>query len=253
MKRKTPGAHVRQLRLEIQSLLSKLAEEDDEKALPSSFATNESREPAIDEVLNGASGLVNRSLSEALRLEEKAHAECRASLEASALEWREASCDYEVQIESLRLELSAAKAHARKLERSSDQAEAFADYEKLASDLRRTCAALRARNVDLERSCCQQKTMSPPGVYASNKEAKVVRRLEGAVADLEAENASLRKALRGLPLAERIAKSQTRVAQARAQDLHKAQRELDKERRKRDEDQLHIQELRRSQIFFYHF
>ena len=229
---KTPGAHVRQLRREIQSLLSKVSE--DESALPSAFASTHQE-------LQKPSSVVHRSLSEALRLEEKAHSQCRAEMEAKDLEWREALADAEVKMESLRLDLATAKAHARKLARASTHAEAFADYEKLVADLRRTCADLRARNVDLEK---QRGSSNKKSVYTTTKEAKVVRRLETAVSDLEAENSSLRKALRGLPLAERVAKQQTRIAQAREKDLARLALDLEKERRRRDDDHVHIEELR---------
>lgn len=180
-----PAAQVRQLKAEIQALLTKVTADDD---LPSSFAS------VCDGPIYGGS------------------------------EAEERYAAYEVEIAGLKLELKAANATARKLRRESSHADVLDDYEQTVARLRRSCAQLRRRNLQLER-----------GAPAETPSARVVRALEATVANLEDENADLRTKIRGLPLAERVAKTQTKVAHRRAQDLHRQQQQLDTERRHHDQ------------------
>jgi len=194
-----PGQQVRELKAEIQSLLAKVASEE---GLPSAFACS-GREEVCDSPIF-----------------ESAEPERREVRRAEEEEMRERCAAYEVEISSLRLEAAAHKARARKLATESTQAAIFDDYERAICTLRRRCAALRRRNVQLE-------TPTSP-------RSRVAKNLEASVAKLEAENADLRARLRTLPLARRLAKSQTRLAAQHATDLEKERKRLELERQRAD-------------------
>lgn len=219
-----PGQQVKELKKEIQSLLAKLVADED---MPSAFACEPVKEHRHSLREEQTFEATEQTLQSAL-------AECREKLEASELERREVCTAYEVQLESLRLEASVAKARARKLCRKSSQADVFEEYERAICALRRRCASLRRRNLHLENSLDDRGASVLPST-------KVARHLEHVVARLEAENADLRSRLRTLPLAERVAESQSRLAAKRAKDLDRERRRLDIEKQTTDKirDDLH--------------
>lgn len=149
--------------------------------------------------------------------------------DARDLEMSELKAAYEVEMQSLRLEVATQKSLARKLSRESNHSAIFEEYERTISRLRKRCASLRRRNVSLE-----TEPYSPRG--------KVARRLELKIAQLEEENGDLRTRLRNLPLAERVAKAQIKIASKASEAAENERKELETERSRSDSlrDQLEM-------------
>ena len=140
------------------------------------------------------------------------------------LEAEEARAHFQVALATERAETVRLRSLVRKLSVASSGEALVDDYERQLEKLKKRNARLQRRNVQLELARRSSTTTKPtPLLRVAKRQAKELKRLE-------TENDVLKKKNRKLPLALRIAKSQTSVATRRTNEVENCNKQLADER-----------------------
>ena len=237
------SAQVQSLKSELEELLSAVALEGGSggSGLPGSFASGS----VTDDGIFGSAGLekdrdllARSALRSALDEEAESHARSRVRLDEREYDLEEAEAKFGVALASERAENVRLQALVRKLGRGGAGGEALCDdYERRIASLRRRIASLSRRNVALElkvsdvgRSRGDKGGGGATPSHYSHPAKKVAAQLAKKAAKLEAENDALRRELKRLPLAERVARSQSGIAAQRSDDAATCRDALRRER-----------------------
>ena len=229
--RRDTQTQVRSLKSELEDLLSAVALEGSSEGLPESFAGS-----VTDEGIFGSEGLeadrdllARSALRAALDEEADSHARSRTRLDEREYDLEEAEARFGVDLATERAENLRLQTLVRKLGRAGAGEAVCDDYERRLLGLERRLARVSRRNVALELKFADAKR-SPSGTGHGSPAKKVASQLAKKAAKLEAENDSLKRRLRRLPLAERVARSQSGIAAKRVDDFVHCRDALHRER-----------------------
>ena len=211
---------VRQLRGELEDLLA-AAEADDAAPSPAPGVVDAA---IFDSGDHDRESLAREALRRALAQEQAAHRRTAAGVDSVRLEAEEARAHFQVALATERAETVRLRSLVRKLSVASSGETVVDDYERQLEKLKKRNARLQRRNVQLELARRSSTTTKPtPLLRVAKRQAKELKRLE-------TENDVLKKKNRKLPLALRIAKSQTSVATRRTNEVENCNKQLADER-----------------------
>ena len=213
---------VKQLRGELEDLLRSV--EGDDEFLAPAPAPGVVDAAIFDSGDHDRESLAREALRRALTQEQDTHRRTKAFVDGLRLEAEEARAHAQVALATERAETIRLRSLVRKLGTAAAGPTVVEDYEACLEKLRKRNMRLQRRNVQLELARRSSATTKPtPLLSVAKRQAKTITRLE-------AENDLLKKKNRKLPLALRIARSQTSVASRRSNEVEDRDKLLADER-----------------------